>query len=292
VPSPTPETAPAGFVLRDGILVAEDHDPSPYREIWEEEARADHVVSAIARPAPDETLEQLTAKLTGVWERIPRGSELGTILDVGCGYGRLALALSRLRGVRCSRYVGVDISETMLRHLNEYRERFDVFPGAEPTLLCTSADRLPLESESVDLAVSSVVFLHMGRTFLARTLAEIVRVLKPDGRFVFEASFPNRLAPANAPAVIRSRGRERRPNQLKYYSAAEVRRLLDDAGLGSRGGGYRIEPSERALLPKAVAGRRIPLARRINAVVAQRAGRADRFLAVSFTVTSANLSPA
>ena len=289
---PAPETTPAGFALRDGILVAEGGGSSPYREIWEEEARADPVVSAIARPAPDQTLEQLTAKLTGVWERIPHGSELGTILDVGCGYGRLALALSRLRGVRCSRYVGVDISETMLRRLREYRERFDVFPGAETTLLCTSADRLPLEDESVDLAISSVVFLHMGPTYLARTLAELVRVLRPDGRFVFEASFPNRLSPANLPAVLRSRGPERRPNQVKYYSAAEVRRLLDEAGLANRGGGYRIEPSERALLPKAVAGRRIPAARTLNRAIARRASRADAVLAVSFTVTSAKLAPA
>jgi hypothetical protein len=56
--------------------------------------------------------------------------------------------------------------------------------------------------------------------------------------------------------------------------------------------GYRIEPSERALLPRAVAGRRIPAARTLNRAVARRASRADAVLAVSFTVTSANLAPA
>jgi arsenite methyltransferase len=280
----------ADFELRDGIYVhPEDGSESSYRRVWEQEARHDHVVSAIARPAPDDSLQQLTAKVTPIWDRLPAGSRFDTILDVGCGYGRLALALSSRRGVRCERYIGLDISEAMLRHLARYWRRFDPFPGAEPVLVRASADRLPLEDRSVDLVVSSAVFLHMGRAYVREALAEIARVLLPGGRFVFESSFPNRFCPANAPSVLRGLLGERRPNQLKYYSRGEVERLVRGSGLPARVPGYEIVPNERAVLPKSVGRRAVPHARRLNAIVNRRVSRGDRVFAASFTVASTNL---
>jgi SAM-dependent methyltransferase len=277
-----------GFEPRDGVWVpSAGDDDSEYRRQWEREAADDHVVSAIARGG-GETLEELTAKITPFFDRIPAGGRYGTILDIGAGYGRLALYLSCLRAVRCERYVPVDISEAMLRHLLRYWERFDVFPGAEVVPVRTSAHELPLANASVDLAVTSVVFLHMGRRYVERALREIARVLRPDGAFLFDSSFPNRRSPANLPAVLRGRGAERRPNQVKYYARSEVDALVRDAGLDRYG--VRIETAERALLPKAVAGRRIPLARTVNRLVARRGP--DSLLGVTFTVSSASLAPA
>ena len=56
-----------------------------------------------------------------------------------------------------------------------------------------------MESDSVDLALTSAVFLHMGKGFVERAVAEIARVLKPGGQFVFDVSFPNAREPGQLP---------------------------------------------------------------------------------------------
>ncbi|MBD0330416.1 MAG: class I SAM-dependent methyltransferase [Thermoleophilia bacterium] len=274
------------FVLTDGIYERVEAEESAYRRQWEQEAEEDHVVAAIARAAPEDSFEQLTAKVTPVWERIPPGARYGTILDVGTGYGRIALHLSAARGVTCSRFVAIDISRRMLQHLRRYAERFELFPGAELMLVRAPADELPLENASVDLAISSAVFLHMERDQVATTLREIARVLKPGGDVVFEASFPNKLSPANLPSVLAGLRGRRRPNQVSYYSTREVAELIERSGLLDRIAGYALEAPEHAVLPNAVAGRGVPLARRLNSFVADRGWGGDGLLGVTFTVTS------
>lgn len=242
-----------------------------YRSIWEAEAAEDHVRSAIAAGG-EETVQALTAKTTAIWETLPAGGHYGTILDLGCGYGRIALHLGLNRGLTCDRYVGVDISEGMLRHLERYRERFDLFPGAVVETVQGSIDALPLEDESVDLAVSSAVFLHMGDRYVRGALAEVARVLRPGGRYVFEASFPNRRNPGNLPWVVAGALRERRPNQVKFRTRGEVEAMLQDSGLAARLP-YAIEPASYALLPKGL----VPGARRVNALANGRAALAESF---------------
>lgn len=67
--------------------------------------------------------------MTPIWAALPAGARYGTILDLGCGYGRIALHLGIGRGIACDRHVGVDIADGMLRHLLRYREQFDLFPA-------------------------------------------------------------------------------------------------------------------------------------------------------------------
>ena len=246
-------------------------DQDAYRQIWETEAAADHVRSAIAAGG-EETLEALTSKVTPIWETLPAGSHFGTILDLGCGYGRIALHLGLNRGITTDRYVGADISENMLGHLAAYRDRLGLWPDARFEPLRTSIDELPLEDGSVDLAVSSAVFLHMGDRFVRGALAEVARVLRPDGRFVFEASFPNRHNPGNLPWVLAGSLGERRPNQVKFRSRGDVERLLRASGLAAKFR-YAIEPATYALLPKGL----VPGARRVNALVAGHPRFADSF---------------
>ena len=138
-----------------------------------------------------------------MWDRIPRGTDLGTVLEIGAGYGRIPLYLARERDVTWTAYCALDISETMLRRLAEYRERFA--PGDSPLyLLCASADELPLQDESVDTVLTSVVFLHMGKSFVARAVAEIARVLRPGGR---SSSTPRSRTRATRPTCSCRRSR-------------------------------------------------------------------------------------
>ena len=212
-------------LLRDGELVvrngvyhrAGDEQVSEYRRRWEDEAEEDHVRSAIAAGATTKVdYASLTGKIAPVWDRIPRGLDLGTVLEIGAGYGRIPLYLARERGVEWAAYIALDISETMLHRLVEYRDEFT--PGETPLyLVCASADELPLQDESVDTVLTSVVFLHMGKSFVARAVAEIARVLRPGGQIVFDASFPNARNPVQpAPA-----------GQAEAAAVAELHEVLD-----------------------------------------------------------------
>ena len=59
----------------------------------------------------------------------------------------------------------------MLERFVEYRDRFAPAPAGRLYPICTSADSLPLEDDSVDLAITSAVFLHMGKSFVTRAVA-------------------------------------------------------------------------------------------------------------------------
>jgi SAM-dependent methyltransferase len=270
---------------RDGIAYASSLPQSEYRERWENEATENHVRSAIANgPRGSTTPEALTAKVAALWSRFPAGQHVGTVLDVGAGYGRIDLYLARERQLACDTLCAVDISSTMLERLLEYRDQFDVYPDADVQAICASADDLPIEDRSVDLALSSAVFLHMGKSFVARAVREIARVLRPGGAFVFDGCFPNTLNPANWPPRVKP-PKLRNPNALKYWSRSEVERLLTESGLAERAGGFRIEPTSYALLPKTVGPVSVPLARRLNQALGTPSSLRD-VLAVSFSAYS------
>ena len=101
-----------------------------------------------------------------------------TVVDIGCGTGELALAISRK--LREARIVGVDSSDSMIlwaaRHeTTDGRIRFILGDGA----------RLPLPDESVDLVISTLSLHHW--TDPAGVLAEIDRVLVTGGSaFIYD----------------------------------------------------------------------------------------------------------
>ncbi len=278
------------LVERDGLLyAAAGGEVSPYRRRWEDEAAEDHVRSAIAGGAT-ESLDYpaLTAKVTSLWDRVPHGAALGTVLEIGSGYGRIPLYLARERDVSWSEYCAIDISETMLRRFVAYREEFAANAQSRLYPICVSADELPLEDDSVDVVLSSGVFLHMGKSFVSRAVAEIARTLKPGGDFVFDASFPNARNPPNLLPRLKPR-RLRPPNYMKYWTRAEVERLLVETGLAAKAGGFTVAPSSYALLPKRVGPVSTPLARRVNARLEAPPRRLHDVLATFYSADSPGL---
>jgi len=278
------------LVERDGLLYAAAGDEvSPYRRRWEDEAAEDHVRSAIAGGTTASLdYATLTAKVAPLWDRFPRGSELGTVLEVGAGYGRIPLYLARGRDVTWSAYCAVDISETMLRRFVEYQEEFGSNPNSSLYPICVSADELPLEDDCVDVALSSAVFLHMGKSFVAHAVAEIARTLKPGGHFVFDGAFPNARNPPNLLPRLKPQ-RRRPPNFMKYWTRAEVVSLLVESGLAAKAGRFTVEASSYALLPKRVGPLHVPLARRVNARLGAAPRRLDGILATSYSAYSPGL---
>jgi ubiquinone/menaquinone biosynthesis C-methylase UbiE len=101
-----------------------------------------------------------------------------TLVDVGCGTGRF------LRQVRLAypamRLKGLDLS---LPYLDEARRQLHGLRGAE--LIEAAAERMPLESGSVDIATSIFLFHELPPEVRRAVATEIARVLKPGGLFVF-----------------------------------------------------------------------------------------------------------
>jgi arsenite methyltransferase len=280
------------LVVEDGIYRRRGEEPiSDYRRRWEDEAAEDHVRSAIAAGESKELdYGALTGKIAPVWDRIPRDTDLGTVLEVGAGYGRIPLYLARERGVSWSTYCAVDISATMLERFVEYRDRFAPAPESVLYPVCTSADALPLEDDSVDLAITSAVFLHMGKNFVRSAVAEIARTLMPGGDFVFDVSFPNSYNPPSFPPRLKP-ARFRPPHFMKYWTRGEVEALLLESGLAEKAGGFAIQPGSLAILPKRLGRIPLPLTRRVNRAVEGAPRRLETLLAETYLATSPELAP-
>jgi SAM-dependent methyltransferase len=138
----------------------------------------------------DERLLRTGRELAGLLERHgmrPRS----TVLDVGSGYGRLALGLAS-QGSHTGRYVGFDIlakqvgwcrdvlsnaePRLQFRHINARNARYNPNGTVDP-----AAVRFPAPIGSVDVAAAFSVFTHLHRPTIEHYLRELRRVLRPGG---------------------------------------------------------------------------------------------------------------
>lgn len=106
------------------------------------------------------------------------------ILDLGAGTGRAAAALKR-RYKRC-RVLALDLAPGMLREAARHQRLFRRFDR-----ICGDAARLPLGPASVDIVFSNLMLQWCNP--LDEALAEVRRVLKPDGHFLFSTFGPDTL---------------------------------------------------------------------------------------------------
>ncbi|MFE7106751.1 class I SAM-dependent methyltransferase [Streptomyces sp. NPDC057575] len=104
------------------------------------------------------------------------GLETGVALDAACGTGRQTRALT----ARGHRTIGVDQSPQMLAKAREHA------PDAE--FRVGRLERLPLDDDSVDLAVCSLAMTHLPD--LATGVTELARVVRPGGRIVVSDLHP------------------------------------------------------------------------------------------------------
>ena len=107
-----------------------------------------------------------------------RDQRLVTLVDVACGTGRF------LRQVRlvwpAMRLKGLDLSRP---YLDEAARKLRGLRGAE--LIEAAAERMPLDSASADIVTSIFLFHELPPEVRRAVTAEIARVLKPGGIFVF-----------------------------------------------------------------------------------------------------------
>ena len=107
-----------------------------------------------------------------------RDQRQATLLDVACGTGRF------LRQVRLAypalNLKGLDLSRP---YLDEARRQLEGLRAAE--LIEAAAEKMPLDNASVDIATAIFLFHELPPDVRRAVTAEIVRVLKPGGLFVF-----------------------------------------------------------------------------------------------------------
>lgn len=99
----------------------------------------------------------------------------GTVLEIGSGAGS---NLRYLPGTGIS-WIGVDPNPFMKPHLVREAHRLNL----EIELREGTAELLPVDDESVDIVISTLVLCSV--VDQKRALGEIFRVLKPGGKFVF-----------------------------------------------------------------------------------------------------------
>jgi SAM-dependent methyltransferase len=153
-------------------------------------------------------------------ETVGRMVELGDlrgrrVLDVGCGTGRLAIALAH--GF-AAKVWGIDASPEMLAVAREKE------PGIGWKIAC--AESLPFRDGWFERAVTSLVIHHLDRP---RAFGEVRRVLQDDGRFVISTPNPEGLEGHwLAPLFPSFVGNER----ARFPDADAIVTELRDAGFG------------------------------------------------------------
>lgn len=265
---------------------------NPQQQLWNQLGQGYYGSDALESQTPKVLRSlgygQAVGQIGGLWRRFPTSQHVGTILELGCGYGRASINLSLGWQLSCDRYVGLDISVPLLRRLQYLKQVFDFYPGAEFTLICDSADHLPVPDDSVDLIVSNAVLMHIEKPKVEQILAQMARVLKPGGAFILNNSFHNQACPAhrfrNALRTFQPEGK--RDIYTQHYLQAEIEQMLAASGIAAKSGAYRIEPNPPYLLvPNQVGRFRLKLAdwvnKRLHPSESQKIHLADSFNAYS-----------
>lgn len=157
----------------------EGREPS-YEEVYEARIRATSPDVAIGSGRlPFDTVGRLeleVLKREGL-------SPTDTLVDLGCGSGRLAVhAVPALAG---GHYVGIDISRTMIDAARERVEQKIPSPPCRVSWLHQTSPVFALEAGSVDVICAFSVINHMEHEDAYLYFKEALRVVRPGGRFVF-----------------------------------------------------------------------------------------------------------
>jgi ubiquinone/menaquinone biosynthesis C-methylase UbiE len=257
------------------------------RTVWDDLAIENPTEAVISAPdevaAEAKSIEQINDIL-----RFLRAGDV--LLDVGCGYGRVAQYL--LPALVLGGYVGVDSSYEML---SLFKRRYESREEEQRTpVMFINADihTIPLTDASVDAVIVCAVFLHNHKSIVARALAEIKRILKPGGVMLVYSSFPRGATLMGVQgygyqALLNVLGQPYKNGPVRYYRSREIKALLE--GFSD----IQLRPVGYSVLPKTIIGLPQPLERwyRLgiavpsNQVLARLTPRALlRYLAVHYDV--------
>src|SRR5262245_21563565 len=102
-------------------------------------------------------------------------SQGDTILEIGCGIGRVGQMLAPI----CREWIGCDVSRRMLDHAGKRLQGVSNVRLVE----LSGFDLKPIADASVDLVYCTIVFMHLDEWDRYSYVREAFRVLRPGGRF-------------------------------------------------------------------------------------------------------------
>ena len=110
------------------------------------------------------------------------GNGHGSILEIGCGFGDLTYHLAGC----AEKIVGIDISE---KAIAAAKDRIALWPQVQGQAAMIefrqmSAVQLDFPDETFDWAISTSVVEHLHPEDVQSHLAEVLRVLKPEGKYI------------------------------------------------------------------------------------------------------------
>jgi len=179
------------------------------------------------------------------------------ILDAGCGTGGGMRWLSEFGRVR-----GIDLNSSAIRHSRR----------SSSEIAQASVQALPFADGCFDLVTSFEVLYHLAVTDDEAAMAEVARVLKPDGWFL-----------VRVPAYDWLRGdHDRQVHTRHRYGRSELQAKLSGAG-------FRVERLSGAgltILPPAILVRALQGSRTVSSDVTMPSAAANRFLLALLTVES------
>jgi demethylmenaquinone methyltransferase/2-methoxy-6-polyprenyl-1,4-benzoquinol methylase len=167
------------------------------------------------------------------------------VLDIGCGTGDLTINIARLAPKR-TEVIGLDYSQPMLERARSKAEKAGV--GKSIRFIEGEASHMPFPDAYFDVTAISFAFRNLTykNPECLPHLAEVLRVLKPSGRYIIvESSQPENgfiracfhlylraFVKPMGMLISRNRGAYRYLDESirKYYSPREVRDLLISAG--------------------------------------------------------------
>lgn len=173
------------------------------------------------------------------------------VLDIGCGWGRLAMPLAARLGP-AGRYLGMDAAAEAIawcrRHVAEVDSRFrfhhadirNSYANPQGRIAAAAATLVPWE-ERFDRVVAFSLFTHLLPDAMVRYLAEAARLCRPGGVlvatfFVLDAEARSALAAGQADRAFPAKHGIARlsnpaiPEDAVAYDAAEMLALFDAAG--------------------------------------------------------------
>ena len=174
------------------------------------------------------------------------------VLDMGCGIGRIAVPLTQFLD-STSRYAGFDIETKAIDWCNEevvalhegfsfhFANLYNEAYNPKSTTLAQDF-RFPYEDDSFDFALATSLFTHLLPKDMEHYLAEVVRVLRPDGTlfityFLLNEEIRDRRSSWKRTLHFKFEldccwvNSEKVPEAVVAYDQADVEKAYDAAGL-------------------------------------------------------------
>jgi len=144
-----------------------------------------------------------------------------TVLDFGCGLGRLTKEISPL----CGKIFAVDVSDSMLSLLMNYCAGFkNIFMSP-----MHSETNIGLMDIQIDKIYSLLVLQHVEKPKAFEILKEFKRILKPKGKIFIQ--YPNSLNRGFYFKYMKTKYELGITPLVEFYSEDELRMIFKEAGL-------------------------------------------------------------